>query len=484
MKRLFISILVLLLGTVVLAQSSALPEEDRFDATVSIQAAEGLYSTIDALARSVGLTPVLHNVPDTLVEYNITDGQPFRLIWRTILELNQLGFLLRGDDLVIVAPLSEIDRLRDLDVAAINAAGTPESGDAVQEFYTVSSDLEDLATILTSSIPGITVQLLPKVQTLLVSGTAEQHVQVRALLDRFDIAVEQVVVEIRTHRLANAAAEDLATTLSSIRSALGVPEEGEQASDLFTVTADARTNSIIVAAPREVQEQIASMLPELDVRQEQVNVQVRIQEIQTRAANRLGINLGGSLGQLSANILNGGLSFIFDPHAAVSAFNLGAVLDTLESQGLSRRVDDSSLTVLNNARTSIQAGGTILISIPGASENIERTIPYGVQIDVVPRVASDGRITLVIEAKVEDVLSSIDNPQLLELSTRAVNSTITLDPGQTVLLSGLMQNQFIEEVNRVPVLGNLPVIGALFRSTVTEVSDTELLIIVTADVLD
>src|SRR5690606_1532125 len=111
-----------------------------------------------------------------------------------------------------------------------------------------------------------------------------------------------------------------------------------------------------------------------------------IQEIQTRAANRLGINLGGSLGQLSANILNGGLSFIFDPHAAVSAFNLGAVLDTLESQGLSRRVDDSSLTVLNNARTSIQAGGTILISIPGASENIERTIPYGVQIDVVPRV--------------------------------------------------------------------------------------------------
>ncbi len=484
MKRLFISILVLLLGTVVLAQSSALPEEDRFDATVSIQAAEGLYSTIDALARSVGLTPVLHNVPDTLVEYNITDGQPFRLIWRTILELNQLGFLLRGDDLVIVAPLSEIDRLRDLDVAAINAAGTPESGDAVQEFYTVSSDLEDLATILTSSIPGITVQLLPNVQTLLVSGTAEQHVQVRALLDRFDIAVEQVVVEIRTHRLANAAAEDLATTLSSIRSALGVPEEGEQASDLFTVTADARTNSIIVAAPREVQEQIASMLPELDVRQEQVNVQVRIQEIQTRAANRLGINLGGSLGQLSANILNGGLSFIFDPHAAVSAFNLGAVLDTLESQGLSRRVDDSSLTVLNNARTSIQAGGTILISIPGASENIERTIPYGVQIDVVPRVASDGRITLVIEAKVEDVLSSIDNPQLLELSTRAVNSTITLDPGQTVLLSGLMQNQFIEEVNRVPVLGNLPVIGALFRSTVTEVSDTELLIIVTADVLD
>ena len=140
--------------------------------------------------------------------------------------------------------------------------------------------------------------------------------------------------------------------------------------------------------------------------------------------------------------------------------------------------------MLNNSPTSIQAGGTILISIPGQAENIERTIPYGVQIDVTPRVAADGRITLTIEAKVEDVLSSVEDPQLLQLATRAVSSTITLVPGQTVLLSGLMQNQYTETVNQVPLLGSLPIIGGLFRSTLAELSETELLIIVTADVLD
>ena len=59
-----------------------------------------------------------------------------------------------------------------------------------------------------------------------------------------------------------------------------------------------------------------------------------------------------------------------------------------------------------------------------------------------------------------------------------------LRPGQTVLLSGLMQNQYTETVNKVPVLGALPLIGSLFRSTLAELSETELLIIVTADVLD
>ena len=498
MKRLALSLLVLL-GSMAFAQPSVLPDEERFDTPISLQFDDSLATVVEALARSVGLVPVLSDVPLDIVYYNIDEPTSFRTVWNTVMALNDLAFLMRDEDIVVVGPADSIQRLVDMDVAAIRASGQEDPGTGiVQEFYSIQSDATGMAELIRSAVPGLSVEVLSNVNTLLVRGTSDQHSQVQQLLTRFDQMADQVVVEFRTYRLANAQAAELAAVLNNTQAALFQAAGQEQAEDgeegaiagaqeqasLFNVSPDTRTNSLVVTAPAAVQAQVAALLEELDIRQEQVNVQVRLQEIQTRTADRLGINIAGGIGQLTASVLDGGLSFLFDPHAAVSAFNIGAVLDSLETQGLSRRVDDSSLTVLNNTPTSIQAGGTILISIPGASENIERTIPYGVQIDVTPRVAGDGRITLTIDARVEDVLSSLENPSLLELATRAVSSTITLEPGQTVLLSGLMQNQYTETVNRVPVLGDLPIIGGLFRSTLSELSETELLIIVTADILD
>ncbi len=285
--------------------------------------------------------------------------------------------------------------------------------------------------------------------------------------------------------MANAVAKDLATVLED--SALAILQEegdGSQGSPSdFAVTADARTNSIIVTGTAAAQARIAELIPELDTPQQQVNIQVRIQEISTRAASNLGINLTAAAGNLAASILDTGLKFVFDAQNAISGLNLGAVLDTLESQGLSRRVDDSTVTVLNNDTGTIQSGGTIFISIPGGDSNIERTIPYGVQVDVTPRIANDGRVTLMVEARVEDILSESDNPNFLNLSTRQVASTVTLTPGQTVLLGGLLQNQLNQSENRVPVLGDLPIVGSLFGSTTSEEDNTELLLIVTADVI-
>lgn len=496
MKRLALSLLVLL-GSLALAQPSVLPADERFDTPVSVQFDDSLALVVEALARTVGLTPVLSEVPDTNVYYNIQEPTSFRTVWQTVLTLNDLDFLLRDEDIVVVGPASELQKLRELDLAAIQAANQGEDEDSalIQEFYSVNGEASGMAELLRTAMPGLSVEVLANVNTLLVRATASQHAEVMALLERFDQRASDVAVEIRTYRLSNALASELAEVLLGTQSSLfqaageeqADAEEGGQAAaqnSLFSVAADPRTNSLVVQAPGSVQVQVAALIEELDIPQQQVNVQVRLQEIQTRTADRLGINLAGGIGQLSANVLDGGLSFLFDPHAAVSAFNIGAVLDALETQGLSRRVDDSSLTVLNNTPTSIQAGGTILISIPGSAENIERTIPYGVQIEVTPRVSADGRITLSITARVEDVLSSLENASLLELATRAVSSTITLEPGQTVLLSGLMQNQYTETVNSVPILGDLPLIGGLFRSTLAELSETELLIIVTADVLD
>lgn len=304
------------------------------------------------------------------------------------------------------------------------------------------------------------------------------------LLAQFDTAAEQVHLEQRTYFLSNAVARDLADVLQKTGIVTTDAEGNPGQSVDFTVVAEPRANALIVTGTNAVQARFAELIPQLDQRRQQVNVQVRIQEVAHSITYDLGLDITGGLGQLSASILDTGLRFIFDSAAAVSSFNIGAVLDALETQGLSRRVDDGNITVLDNQTGHIQSGGTILISLPGASENIEREIPYGVQLEITPRVANDGSVTLVIDAKVEDLLSAANDPNFVHLSNRSVTSTINLEPGQTALLGGLMQNQFKLTKKRVPVLGYIPIIGELFGSTTSEDETTDLLLIVTAQVVD
>jgi type II secretory pathway component GspD/PulD (secretin) len=240
----------------------------------------------------------------------------------------------------------------------------------------------------------------------------------------------------------------------------------------------------LVTAPAEVQVQIASLIEQLDVPQPLINVQVRIQEITRSSAQDLGVDLSAGLGNFAFKALEDSFQFVFDAQRAITGLNIGAVLDTLEKQGLSRRVDDGNVTVINNGIGKLQSGGTLFILIPGVDENIERTIPYGVQIDVSPRLNNDGRIILNVVASLDLLPPDATNPNFLNLSTRKVRSTITLEPGQTILLSGLFQNSFTTETRGLPILSSLPIIGQAFSKTTTTEDSSELLLIVTADVIE
>jgi type II secretory pathway component GspD/PulD (secretin) len=249
--------------------------------------------------------------------------------------------------------------------------------------------------------------------------------------------------------------------------------------------AEPRTNSLIVtgsarrSAPGAAHR--AARRP-----QRQVNVQVRIQEI-TRSARAfdLGIDWGAGFGNMTSQILSGGLSFIFDTTQVISSLNVLAVLDTLETQGLTRRVDDSNITVLDNGTGTIQSGGTIFISLPGASENIERTIPYGVQIDVTPRIAADGRITLDVEAKRRGRALDHERPDLPEpLDAQREHHRHRSSPARRCCSAACCRTRSRSHAQQIPMLGSIPLIGDLFGRTVTEEDSVDLLIILTAQIID
>ena len=479
MKRsltLLVLVAVLALSSA-LAQTTVLPDDERFSEPVSFStgsSGESLRAMITALARSIGLTPVVDGVPDRTIVYDIGDPKPFRQVWDLVLTLNDLVYVVQANDVVVVGTPESLARLR-------TAPTTDQDAMTFQRFYRVNNAIDQVATILRRAVVGISVETLPGTNAIVVIGTDEQQDAVATALAEFDQPADIVPLEQRTYFLSNAQAGELATTLQSTTVLGG---DNAQTIDTFTVVPEPRTNSLIVTGTASAQRRLAQLIDQLDEPQRQVNIQVRIQEITKRTAFDLGIDWGGGLGSFTAQVLSGGLSFIFDTTKVISSLNVLAVLDTLEVQGLTRRVDDSNITVLDNGTGTIQSGGTIFITLPGANENIERTIPYGVQVDVTPRIATDGRINLDVVAKVEDILSTTNDPTFLNLSTRAVNTTVTVQPGQTILLGGLLQNSLNVRQSRLPILGSIPLIGSLFSQTVTEEDNVDLLVIITAQIID
>ncbi|HKI57696.1 MAG TPA: secretin N-terminal domain-containing protein [Trueperaceae bacterium] len=498
MKRTLILLTFLALAGLALAQTqlAPLPKDPRFDQTVQLATGvggESLRAIVSALAKSVGLTAIVNDVPDKTISYDIGSPKPFRLVWSIVLTDNDLQYALLDNDVVVVGPPSAVAKFQQPKPVASTEQkpAAPPPPNTVQRFYKVNNDPGTVVQILQRSIPGLDVQSLPGVKSIVVVATQDTQDKVQNLLQQFDTPTQAEPLEQRTYQLSNANAEDLAKTLQSsgvVTQQTGqsgqAGQTGTVSTQNFKVVADKRTNSLIVTATAPVQARIAQLIPQLDKPQKQVNIQVRIQEVTNTTAYDLGLNLQkATFGNLAASILDTGLKFVFDM-STVSPLNINAVLNALEEQGLSRLVDDSNITVLDNETGSIQSGGTIYISIPGANQNIERTIPYGVEVDVTPRIANDGRVTLVITAKVQDVLSTTNDPSFLNLSTRAVTSTVTLAPGQTALLGGLLQNSLTVDKKSLPVIGAIPILGDLLGHSTSTSKAGDLMLVVNAQTID
>lgn len=488
MKTLLALSLTLLLGLAA-AQTGSLGDDARFDEVVPLVTQDGgesLQSMVEALALSVGLTPIVNEVPaDQEVYYGIDNPIPFRQIWNLIMADNGLDYTLLENDVVFVGTSAAV-----ADFRAQN--GTPgevvaEDAEMLLRFYRVNNDPVEVADLISQAVPNIQVTGNSNIAVISVRGTQAQQDEVELVLGQFDSPLDQEPLQQRVYNLSYSSAAELAEVLQNS----GISNEVTNAEGLtetdtgdFTVVADAGSNSLIVTATAAIQARVAEIIPRLDIAQSQINVQVRIQEISSSAEERLGLNLSAGLGNFTTNILDGGLNFVFNAQQALSGLNVGAVLDTLENQNLARRVDDTNITVLNNKPAVLQSGGTIYVSIASGDSPITREIEYGVLVTVVPRITADGRITMDIVAEVSEPDGDIEDPQVFEVIRNRVESSVTTESGQTVLLGGLFQNRFNTDTTGVPILSSIPVVGAAFTDSVTTESNTELLLIVNANIVE
>ena len=182
----------------------------------------------------------------------------------------------------------------------------------------------------------------------------------------------------------------------------------------------------------------------------------------------------------------------------VAGLNIEAVLDALEDKGMSKTLAEPTLIALSGEKASFLAGGEFPIPVVQETSGLATggdgtgaiagavTVefkPFGVSLGFTPTVLSDNTINLVVEPEV----SSIDPTASIRLNgvtipglqTRRASTVLELRDGESFAIAGLLQRDFQTTVRQVPVLGSLPIIGSLFRSSDFQKGETELLIVVT-----
>ena len=170
----------------------------------------------------------------------------------------------------------------------------------------------------------------------------------------------------------------------------------------------------------------------------------------------------------------------------LTGINLGlnAQLNLLAQNGRASILAEPQLSARNGAKASFLAGGEYPYTVSTINGPTVLFKPYGVKLDIQPRVDSRGTVRAQINSEVSSIDAAISTPAGPGLRTRKTSTEFNVVSGETIVLSGLLSRETSTDVDKVPVLGDLPILGALFRSTRFQNKETELVVFVTPTVVD
>ncbi|EUB99955.1 type II and III secretion system protein [Rhizobium sp. CF080] len=223
---------------------------------------------------------------------------------------------------------------------------------------------------------------------------------------------------------------------------------------------------------------------------DQVTLKLTIAEVKREILKQLGFDnelksAGGStiaqLGTASTDATTatsgGGLSALFS--GSFGKYSLSTTLNALEQAKVVRTLAEPTLTAVSGQSASFQAGGEVLYSNTDSDGNTTQTpYTYGISLSFKPVVLTSGRISLQISTEVSEPVTSVSGSSPT-YGKRSTSTTVELPSGGSIALAGLIRDNFNRSSNGTPVLNKIPGIGALFRQTSFERSETELVIIAT-----
>ena len=364
-----------------------------------------------------------------------------------------------------------------------------------------------------------------RTNSILISGSKSERLKTKALISHLDTPLETVgntqVIYLRYAR---------ATELADILKGMISPQKTQQRSANKTpltannnaakltiptqVQADKATNSLIISAAPDVLQSLKSVITKLDIRRAQVLVEAIIVELSVNKSKELGVqwildgsnssstpigvvnfsNAGSGILDVASGLLNNTISTAgkggvlgLGNYSADNRINFGVLLQALAADSEANILSTPSLVTLDNQEAEIHVGQNVPFvtgqytntgAASGATnpfQTIQRQ-DIGIKLRIKPQINEGSSILLEIEQEVSSLAASSVSTTDIVTDNRELRTTVMVEDGQMVILGGLMTEDLSDTEQKVPGLGDIPLLGKLFSSQNTRKSKRNLMI--------
>ena len=474
------------------------------------------------------LSPLLRQLNDNAGAGNVVHYDPANIIMITgrAAVVNRLAEI-----------IERVDRAGNKDVTVVSLNNASAS-----EMVRIIDSLNNSAEA--KSTPSF---LIPKAvadertNSVLISGDPKVRERLKKLIHRLDKEMA-VSGNSRVFYLKYAKAEDLVDVLKGVSenvqaSTKGNAGQAQSASkDDVMISAHTPTNSLIISAPADVMKRLESIISQLDIRRAQVHIEAMIVEVQEGD----GVNLGVQWGSQDGGVIQfgnsgapiGGLlsaqeqgkdkvttqnrtdpntgeqlppivttesgdlapmaAFLGGVKGAAAAIALGdwtALVTAVQSNRNVNVLSTPNITVPDNQEANLSVGQEVPVTT-GSQTGSNNDNPFttverkdvGIQLKVTPQINEGDSVQMKIEqvvSQVADANGAVD----IRFDKRELSTSVLVKDGNMIALGGLMQEKTLESEQKVPILGDIPVLGALFRSTNNQTEKTNLMIFIRPTIL-
>lgn len=366
------------------------------------------------------------------------------------------------------------------------------------------------ATLGTAEQSALTVTVDLRTNSLLVGGTEHYVSLVSQIIDSLDASAAN---ERKTEvvRLKNSQAQEVALAIRTfldqerqrITTVLGAEAIGTAQRMLereVAVVAEPISNTLLVSANPRYYEEVKALIDELDRPQSQVMIQVLLAEVTLDGTSDLGVEwsytgrsgsttygVGTDFNVRDQLLTSGGFS------TAVSGGDFSFLLRALREEGRLEVLSRPQIVTADNKPATVNIGQRVplitdsRVTERGDTINSFRYEDVGVNMTVTPKISPDGFVKIELTTTNSAISSSnveINSSAVVPIiNQRRASTTVSVQNGQTIIIGGLIATTDDRRVKKVPVLGNIPGLGALFRSTLSSRDRKELLILLTPQVL-
>ena len=354
-----------------------------------------------------------------------------------------------------------------------------------------------------------------RLNALLIFGVETTKKAIRGLVSKLDVTPPEASSKVNVHYLENTDATEMAKVLDGVvkgisvqtpaHSGAGAPQPSPFDSGKVTITPDKSSNSLVIMASPTDYNNLIQIIKKLDRRSKQVFVQVLIAEVSLDKSSEFGLQSGiigggtpssnltvaglydplGTLGTIGSILAAGGT---LTPNITASPLNVTAVLKALDKKGLLNILSTPNILTSDNKEAEINVGenvpfqGAATQSTFGTTQSIERK-DIGINLKIKPQISEGDYIRLDINQEISAVKDSRGQAVDLVTTKRSAKTSVVIKDKETVAIGGLIQDTEEETVSKVPYLGDIPLLGWLFKTKSKVRKKTNLMILLTPHIV-